>query len=395
VASEFDEGLGKRKAIYVPFPQAVPSRPVIDRDHCTYFLKPGKCRVCQIVCPAQAVDFQQDDSIVEEEVGAIIIATGYTLYPVERLPEYGGGRYPDVVSGLQFERLLSASGPTGGEIRRPSDGKVPERIVFVCCAGSRDPEHHRAYCSKICCMYNAKHALLYKERVPDGEAIVFSIDVRAAGKGYEEFVMRTREEENVMYLRGKPSRIIKEGDQLSVWTVDTLTGRLLKIRCDMVVLSLAVVPPPGTADLAKKLRVQTGTDGFFSEAHPKLRPVESLVPGFFLAGCAQAPRDIPESVAQASAAAAKVLEMFSKKELASEPMVVAIDEERCSGCKVCVVTCPYGAREFDEAKNIVKINEALCLGCGCCVAACPSGASEQKNLIEEQISKMVEVMLGE
>ena len=395
VPSEFDEGLGKRKAIYVPFPQAVPNRPVIDRAHCTYFLKPGKCRVCQIVCPAQAVDFDQTDRIVEEEVGAIVIATGYTLYPVGLLPEYGAGKYPDVLNGLQFERLLSASGPTGGEVKRPSDGKVPKRIVFVCCAGSRDPEHHLAYCSKICCMYNAKHALLYRERVPDGEAIVLSIDVRTAGKGYEEFMMRTKEEANVMYLRGKPSRVVREGDGLAVWTIDTLTGRLLKVKCDMVVLSLAVVPAAGAAELAKKLRVQVSADGFFSEAHPKLRPVESLVPGFFLAGCAQAPKDIPDAVAQASAAASKVLEMFSKSELSSEPMVVAIDEERCSGCKVCVITCPYSAREFDAVKNVVRINEALCMGCGCCVAACPSGASEQKNLVEKQISRMVEVMLGE
>jgi len=395
VSSEFDEGLGKRKAIYVPFPQAVPNRPVIDREHCTYFLKAGKCRVCQIVCPAEAIDFEQNDDIVEEEVGAIIVATGYGLYPLDRIPEYGAGKYQDVINGLQFERLLSASGPTQGEIKRPSDGKVPKRIAFICCVGSRDPEHHLPYCSKICCMYNAKHALLYKERVPDGEAVVFSIDVRTAGKGYEEFMMRTRAEENVLYIRGKPSRIIKEGDQLVIWTVDTLGGHLLKVKCDLIVLSLAMVPSRGTIDLARKLRVQTNIHGFFNEAHPKLRPVESLVPGFFLAGCAQAPRDIPDSVAQASAAASKALEMFSKKELTAEPMVVVIDEDMCSGCKLCVVTCPYEAREIDEEKNIVRINEALCMGCGCCVAACPSGASQQKNLAEKQISRMVEVILGE
>lgn len=395
VASEFDEGLGKRKAIYVPFPQAVPNRPIIDQEHCTYFLKGGKCRVCQIVCPAEAVDFGRTDDIIEEEVGAIIVATGYGLYPVDRIPEYGGGKYRDVINGLQFERILSASGPTRGEVLRPSDNKIPKRVVFICCVGSRDPEHHLPYCSKFCCMYDAKHALLYKERVPDGEALVFSIDVRTGGKDYEEFMMRVREEERVIYIRSKPARIIKEGDELVVWAIDTLTGRALKVRCDMVVLSMAVVPAAGAAELARKLRIQTSIHGFFTEAHPKLRPVESLAPGFFLAGCAQAPRDIPETVAQASAAASKVLEMFAKKELATEPMIVVVDEDRCCGCRLCVVTCPYDARVFDAAKNVVRINEALCMGCGSCVAACPSGASEQKNLLDIQMSRMVEVILGE
>jgi heterodisulfide reductase subunit A len=395
VPSEFDEGLGERKAIYVPFPQAVPNHPVIDEEHCTFFTKPGKCRVCQIICPAQAVDFEKKDEVIEVEVGAIVVATGYSLYPLEKAVEYGAGRYQDVINGLQFERILSASGPTHGEIQRPSDKKIPKRIAFICCVGSRDPEHHLPYCSKICCMYNTKHALLYKERVPDGEAIIFSIDNRTAGKDYEEFFMRAKEEEHVLYVRGKPSRVIREGGDLFIWSLDTVTGRPLKVKCDMVVLSMAVIPSVETRELAKKLRIQTNIHGFFNEAHPKLRPVESLVPGFFLAGCAQAPKDIPESVAQASAAASKVLEMFSKKEITAEPMVVVIDEEMCSGCKLCVVTCPYEAREIDEEKNIVRINEALCMGCGCCVAACPSGASQQKNLVEEQISKMVEVILGE
>ena len=354
-----------------------------------------ECRECEKACEQDAIRYDMQDEIIEEEVGAIVVATGYELYPIEKIREYGAGKHEDVIDGLQFERLLSASGPTQGEIRRPSDNKIPKRIAFISCVGSRDPEHHLPYCSKICCMYNTKHALLYKERVPDGEAIIFSIDIRTAGKDYEEFFMRAKEHENVLYVRSKPSRVLKEGDGLIVWTTDTLTGRALKVKCDMVVLSMAVVPSVETVELAKKLRIQTNIHGFFNEAHPKLRPVESLVPGFFLAGCAQTPKDIPETVAQASAAASKVLEMFSKKELTAEPMVVMVDEEMCSGCKLCVVTCPYDAREFDEEKNIVKINEALCMGCGCCVAACPSGASQQKNLIEKQIAKMVEVILGE
>ncbi len=354
-----------------------------------------ECGECEKACEQNAIKYEMNDEIVEEEVGAIIVATGYELYSVEKIREYGAGKYEDVIDGLQFERLLSASGPTQGEVRRPSDSKIPKRVAFISCVGSRDPEHHLPYCSKICCMYSTKHALLYKERVPDGEAVVFTIDVRTAGKDYEEFFMRAKEDENVMYVRGKPSRVMKEGDGLVVWTTDTLTGRPLKVKCDLVVLSMAVVPSIEATELARKLRIQTNAHGFFNEAHPKLRPVESLVPGFFLAGCAQTPKDIPETVAQASAAASKVLEMFSKKELTAEPMVVTVDEEMCSGCKLCVVTCPYEAREFDEEKNIVKINEALCMGCGACVAACASGASQQKNLFEKQITRMVEVILGE
>jgi heterodisulfide reductase subunit A len=352
-----------------------------------------ECLQCDKVCEPQAIVHDLEDTVEEYNVGAIIVATGYELYPIQNIIEYGSGLYEDVIDGLQFERLLSASGPTEGEIRRPSDGKIPKRVAFICCVGSRDPEHHLSYCSKICCMYNAKHALLYKEHVSDGEAIIFAIDVRTAGKGYEEFFTRAKEEGKVIYIKGKPARIIKEGDQLAVWSIDTLTGRHLVVKCDMVVLAMAVVPGIEARELAQKLRIQTNVDGFFTEAHPKLRPVESLVPGFFLAGCAQAPKDIPEVVAQASGAASKVLEMFSKKEIVIEPMIAAVDEDLCCGCKVCITTCPYDAREFDEEKNIVTVNEALCMGCGACIAACPSGASQQKNFADRQILKMVEVIL--
>jgi heterodisulfide reductase subunit A len=398
VPSEFEEGLSDRKAVYTPFPQAVPNRPVIDRSVCLYFTKDGKCGACKKNCTLDAIDYDQEDQILEEEVGAVVIATGYELYPIANLQEYGGGSFPDLVHGLAFERLLSASGPTGGEVRRPSDGEQPRRVAFISCAGSRDPEHHVSYCSKICCMYMLKHALLFKEHVPEGEAVVFAIDVRTSGKDYEEFYTRAKEEGGVIYIRGKPSRVLETEAEdgrrrLQVWSVNTLTGRQVRLDFDMVVVSAPVVPSTGSLETARALRVQANSYGFFSEAHPKLRPVESLVPGFFLAGCCQSPKDIPDTVAQASAAASKVLEMFSQEELVAEPMVASVNEELCSACKLCIDACPYDAREYDEEANVVKVMEALCKGCGACVAACATGATQQRNLTDLQISRMVEVIL--
>jgi heterodisulfide reductase subunit A-like polyferredoxin len=396
--SEFEAGLTKRPSIYVPFPQAVPNKPVIDTDACMYFNN-NACRVCEQVCEPEAINYEQKEEIVEEEVGAIVLATGYELYDIENIGEYGAGKYKDVINGLQFERLLSASGPTEGEVKRPSDGKIPKRVVFVSCVGSRDPENHFPYCSKICCMYTAKHAMLYKHHIPDGEAIVFYIDTRTAGKNYEEFITRAQEEDKVLYIRGKVSKIFKDGDDLVVWGADTLMGRQVEVRCDLVVLSMAVVPSKGIEDLVRKLKIQTDEYGFLSEAHPKLRPVETLAPGFFLAGAAQAPKDIPEAVAQASGAASKVLEMFSQKELQHIPIIATVDEDLCSGCQLCVSLCPYDAREMEtkdgDGKRIAKVNEILCEGCGSCVAACPSGASQQKNLTDMQILNMVKAALSD
>jgi heterodisulfide reductase subunit A len=390
--------MADRPCVYLPFPQAVPNKPVIDRENCMYF-KAGTCRICEAVCQPDAIRYDQEEEVVEEEVGAIIVATGYDLYPIEKIAEYGGGRYEDVIDGLQFERLLSASGPTDGEVRRPSDGKIPKRVAFISCVGSRDPEHHLPYCSKLCCMYMAKHALLYKEHVSDGEAVIFNIDVRTSSKDYEEFYTRSKDEGNVLYIRGKPSRIIREDDQLVVWAVNTLTGKQIRVPCDMVVVSMAVVPTGETRELARKLRIPSNEHGFLTEVHPKLRPVESLVRGFYLAGCAQGPKDIPETVAQASAAASKVLEIFAKKELLTEPLIAWVDEDRCVACRLCIDACPYEAREIkektkEEEREIAIVNEALCQGCGACVVACPTGATQQRNLGDEQLEKMVEVIFG-
>jgi len=278
---------------------------------------------------------------------------------------------------------------------RPSDHKEPKEIVFIQCAGSRDPANHCAYCSKICCMYTAKHAMMYRHKVPDGQAIVFYIDVRTGGKSFDEFYMRTVEEDKVLYIRGKVSKIFKEGDKLIVWGVDTLTGKKVEVEADMVVLAMAMVKADGVQDLLKKLKISTDIHGFLAEAHPKLRPVESLNAGFFLAGCAHGPKDIPETVAQASAAAAKVGGLFAQKELVHEPTTVPVNDELCSGCAICVTMCPYTARSMDPDRGVVAVNEILCEGCGACAAACPSGAAQQRNTTDDQIFSMLRAMLRE
>ncbi|MBC7224001.1 MAG: CoB--CoM heterodisulfide reductase iron-sulfur subunit A family protein [Anaerolineae bacterium] len=326
--------------------------------------------------------------IIEVDAGAIVVATGYSLYGQEHMGEYGGGAIPDVVDGLQFERMLAQ-----GEIRRPSDGKVPRSVVWVQCAGSRDPELHKPYCSKICCMYVAKQAMAYKQRVPEGQAYVFYIDIRTGGKGYEEFAQRAMEEERVLYLRGKVSRIFAQDGQVVVWGADTLSGKAVEVAADLVVLASAVVPREGAEELARTLRIATDEHGFFSEAHPKLRPVESLTAGVFLAGAAQAPKDIPETVAQASGAAAKVLSLFSQRAMVMEPTVATVDWELCSGCGLCVPACPYEARALHAWLPVATVNEALCQGCGACAVACPNKATRLRNFATAQVLAMMEPYL--
>ena len=335
-------------------------------------------------------DFQSPSSF---DVGAIVVATGYELYPKERLGEYGGGKYPNVIDGLQFERMLASDGPTGGEVRRPSDGRVPQEIVFVQCAGSRDPELHQPYCSKVCCMYVAKQATMYKQQVPQGQAYVFYIDIRSQGKGYEEFVQRAMEDYDVLYLRGKVSKVFEEDSKVVVWGVDTLTGKSLEVAADLVVLATATVPSTGAKDLGQRLRISVDEHGFFSEAHPKLRPVESLTAGIFLAGAGQFPKDIPETVAQASGAAAKVLQLFSQREMVQEPTVAYVNEEVCSGCGLCVAACPYEARTMHPWRPIAVVNQAVCQGCSACVAVCPNKACSVHNFDTVQVLAMMDALL--
>ncbi|MGD8904852.1 MAG: CoB--CoM heterodisulfide reductase iron-sulfur subunit A family protein [Anaerolineae bacterium] len=327
------------------------------------------------------------------DIGSIVVATGYDLYDKARLGEYGGARYPDVIDSLQFEEMLRPDGPTSGQIVRPSDGKVPQEVVWVQCAGSRDPELHMPYCSKVCCMYVAKQSMLYKERVPDGQATVFYIDIRTQGKGYEEFAQRAMEEYDVLYVRGKASKVFQENGHVTVWGVDTLTNLPIEVEADLVVLATATVPRSDALELGQRLRVGTDEHGFFSEAHPKLRPVESLTAGVFLAGAAQFPKDIPETVAQASGAASKVLSLFSQRQMVQEPTIAYVDPELCSGCGLCIPACPYEAREMHEWQHIAIVNTALCQGCGACTMVCPNKACQVRNLTHQQILSMMEAYL--
>jgi heterodisulfide reductase subunit A len=399
ISDEFNEGLSMRRAIYIPFPQAVPNKPVIDTANCTYF-KTGKCKACEKLCANGAIRFDQEDELIVREVGAVVLATGYKTMPTAQFPEYGYGQYPDVIDGMKFERLASASGPTAGAIQRPSDGKAPQTVVFIACAGSRDEQKHVAYCSKICCMYTAKHAMLYKHKVHGGKAYVFYMDVRAAGKSYDEFVRRAVEDDGVKYVRGRVSRVYQDGGQLVVKGVDTLLGgEPVEIKADMVVLATAVQAQEGSEELAQKLHVSYDKYRFFAEAHPKLRPVETNTAGIFLAGACQAPRDIPESVAQASGAAVKVAALFSQPELTREPIVAVVDRQpppifsNCVGCLLCKSACPYQAidqetikaRNGDPIKTVARVNPGLCQGCGTCVATCRTKAIDLQGFSNEQI----------
>jgi heterodisulfide reductase subunit A len=409
IPSEFNAGLGFRTAIYVPFPQAVPNKPVIDKENCRYYQQ-GKCKVCEKVCPAGAIRFNQEDELIEIEVGAVVVATGFNVMEPSEFPEYGYGKYKDVITGLQFERLASASGPTLGEIRRPSDGKIPKKIVFIACAGSRDPAKGIPYCSKICCMYTAKHAMLYQHKVHDGESYIFYMDIRAGGKNYEEFTRRAIVEDEVNYIRGRVSKIYEENGKLIVKGVDTLlNAKPVEIEADMVVLASAAVANPGSEELAQRMHISYDAYNFFSEAHPKLKPVETNTAGIFLAGACQAPKDIPETVSQASGAAAKVAILFSQDELSREPVVAVVNRSApplystCVGCFMCATACPYQAigeelitdRKGNVIKKVAKVNPGLCQGCGTCVAFCRSKSIDIQGYSNEQMYTEVMALLND
>ncbi len=395
--SEFDLGLTKRKAAYIPFPQAIPNVATIDPDICIYIQSEGKkCGACLKFCDVGAIDFNQQDEILEAEVGSIILATGFSLMDPKLIPQYGYGKYNDVITGLEFERMVSPTGPTEGKIKL-KDGRDPESVAIVHCVGSRDKNYHE-YCSRVCCMYALKQANYIKEELPNTDVYQLYIDMRSFGDGYEEFYER-RCEEGVIFIRGKVAQVTdqamsdEERGKLIVVAEDTLLGRTIRIPVDMVILCNALEPQADAGEAASRFAVNQKATGFFLERHPKLDPVATPTEGVFVAGCCQSPKDIPDTVAQASAAAARILAMISKGRITLEAAVSAIDEEKCSGCKTCLNLCPFGAISFDEERKGCQINEALCKGCGVCAGACPSGAITARQFTDEEIVAQVEGVL--
>jgi heterodisulfide reductase subunit A len=383
----FNFGAAPTSAINIPFPQAIPKKAKIDPKYCRQFTK-GKCGVCAKVCPPGAINYEQQDEIVSEDVGAIVVATGYGLLEQERLPEYGGGRYPDVITGIQYERILNAPGPTSGHIIRPSDHEEPKTVVFVSCAGSRDKSIGVPYCSNFCCMYIAKQAILTKDHIPDSQSYVFYMDIRSPGKGYDEFTRRAQEEYGARYIRGRVSRIYPKGKKMVVQGADTLLGTTVEVEADLVVLATAAIAADGAPQMAEKLHISYDTFGFYVESHPKLRPVETNTSGVFLAGACQGLKDIPASVTQGSAAAAKVLSLFSKDMLESDPAIAQVNTNACVGCLKCVKTCPFGAIVEDklrDGRTVAKVIETVCAGCGVCTSTCPCGAIQLQHFTDNQL----------
>lgn len=388
--------MGPITPIHIDFMQAVPKKAVIDHDSCINF-KTGGCKVCVDVCEAEAIDHSMQESEKEVEVGTILLSTGFKLQDGKALKEYGYGKYPNILTSLDFEVLNNANGPTGGKILT-QDGKIPKAIGIIHCVGSRDKKYHE-YCSRVCCMYALKFAHLIKEKIHDCEVYNFYIDMRCFGKGYEEFYNRLLRE-GVNFVRGKVAEIndaaidkAEEG-KLILRAEDTMVGTVRRIPVDMVVLCLAVEAQEDAKELSHFFTCSVGRDGFFIEKHPKLAPVSTAADGIFIAGMAQGPKDIPDTVAQAGAAASAMLSLIQQKEVEAEVVTAMIDEETCSGCQICVGLCPYTAITYNKDKNKSELNEALCKGCGTCVAACPSGAAQQKNFRDSQIFAEIKGILA-
>ena len=404
VPNAFNLGLDNRRAVYIPFAQAVPKIATIDPAYCTK-LNTGKCGVCAKVCTAGAIDYQQTDRLEQRQYGAIVAATGFQPISLEKFGEYAYQQSPDVVTSLEFERLMNAAGPTGGTLLRPSDGKHPHTLVFVQCVGSRCQGDGRGktYCSKICCMYTAKHAMLCREKYPDTEVYVFYIDVRTPGKNFDEFYRRAVEEYGVHYIKGQVGKVVPQNGVLKVQASDLLENRQLHIDADMVILATAMEPDPTARALATQLTASMDTNDFFTEAHPKLRPVESPTAGVFLSGACQGPKDIPDTVAQAGAAAAKVIGLLVKDHLTCNPCVAKPDELMCNGCSACAQVCPYGAITYVDKdfrgpnrttlrRRVAQVNPAVCQGCGACTVTCPSGAMDLLGFSNWQILAEVDAI---
>ena len=413
VPNSFNLNLDNCKAINIPFAQAVPKVAAINADYCLHMkgLKNGKdnvCGFCEKACTAGAINFNQKEEILTEKYGAIIVATGYNPISLEKFDEYAYSQSPDVVSSLEFERLCNASGPTNGHLLRPSDGKEPKNIVFVQCVGSRcsaDSTKGHEYCSKICCMYTAKHAILTRDHYPDTNITVFYIDVRTPGKNFDEFYRRAVEQYGVHYIKGQVGKVTPLADgTLDVQGSDLILNRQVHIKADMVVLAASIEADKTARPLATMLTTSMDTNDFFLEAHAKLRPVESPTAGIFLAGCCQGPKDIPETVAQSSGAAAKAICLLIKDKLKNNPCTAHPDENACNGCGQCANVCPYGAISYVDkdfrgpnrttiTRHISQVNTAMCQGCGACTVACPSGAMDLNGFSNKQILAEVDSVL--
>ncbi len=405
VPNEFNLGMDNRSAIYIPFAQAVPKVATIDPNSCN-MLKNGKCGLCARVCAAGAIDYTQKDEYIQEKYGAIVVATGFNPISMEKFDEFAYNQSKDVITSLEFERLTNAAGPTAGHLERPSDGKSPKTIVFVQCVGSRCDacaEKGKEYCSKICCMYTAKHAMLVRDKYPDTEVYVFYIDVRTPGKNFDEFYRRAVEEYGVKYVKGMVGKVTPEGDKLKVQASDLIDNKQLHIDADLVVLAAAIEPDKSARPLATMLTASMDTNDFFTEAHPKLRPVESPTAGVFLSGACQGPKDIPETVSQAGAAASKVIGLLAKDKLTGNPCIAHSNELMCNGCSSCERVCPYGAITYEDKefrmpdrttkiKRIAVVNPAVCQGCGACTVACPSGAMDLNGFASNQIMAEVDAI---
>ena len=400
--SEFNRGLGTRSAIYTPFAQAIPNVPVIDREHCIKF-QTGKCGLCSKVCAAGAIDYTQEDEIVTREYGAIVVATGFDMIKLDKFGEYSYDTCPDVITSLEFERLTNAAGQTKGHLERLSDHKAPKSVTFIQCVGSRDTTcRGKSYCSKICCMYTAKHAMLIRDKYPDVQVNVFYIDVRTPGKNFDEFYRRAVEEYGVNYIKGQVGKVAEVDGHLRVQAVDLIDNRRIMLDTDLVVLAAAIEPDPSVRKLATMLTASIDTNNFLTEAHPKLRPVESPTAGIFLSGVCQGPKDIPETVSQAGAAAAKVIGLLAKDKLVTNPCTAKPDERYCNGCRSCEKVCPYGAITYEkklvmdhgvkEERMVASVNSALCQGCGACTVACPSGAMDLQGFSNRQLIAEVDAI---
>ncbi len=392
----FNVGLGKRKAIYRPFPQAVPMFPVVDVEQCTYFIK-GKCKACQIFCPPEAINFDQKDEILELNAGSVILATGYDPFDARRIPQYGYGRLNNVFTSLEFERMVNASGPTAGQILLRDGNTEPQSVAIIHCVGSRD-ENYNEYCSRVCCMYSLKFAHLVRERLPDAEVYNFYIDIRAAGKRYEEFYHRVMKE-GVHFIRGRigeitdAARTAEEEGKLIVQAYDTLYGAQRRIPVDMVILSVGMESRHDAQKVANLFGMGCDFSGFFIERHPKLDPILTMVEGIFIAGACQGPMAIPETVAQAAAAAMRAASLIAQGTVLMEPVRAQINSEQCSGCRICNDLCPYSAIVYHEDRKVSEVISALCQGCGTCVAACPSAAISGAHFTRQQLMAQIEGIL--